>query len=1347
MDTSSTFTPRACRWHKALPLILLLLFACMNSLLAQNSNITLTLTKTHNAPTPVPSGQAFTYTLAYGWSGGAPGTLVITDAVPVELDVISTLPSSTISGNNVTFQISGLTASAGAGTVQINVRFKPGVTCDGTRACNTAQIQVKGEDRKVASNTTCATATAQNKWTFEKALFAGCAVDNDVIFRITVINPSGGDIGGLNLTNVQLADVLPAGATVTSVTGNWTTFTQTGTNVTLAGGPTTLPVSPWNSWYIAYLHVTFPSPTFSQGQMVINTARVNFTTPCDQKQQRFTDTAAVTLCAANPSGSLWKGLSIGLYFPSNPYYYPSFSPGCCGTYTLSYSNNGNVPQPGFVMEDNLPPTLDLSAVNTNVPSGQTVTLDVFCWNGVTCSATPCTTVVYSTAGLQTLTGLPANVCKVRWSYSNPIAITANLTNYLDVCVRNASYAAPFPAVLPGQNILNIVTAQATNLTQISASHSKPVDSLRPNILATKLFMGSCGPSCSPLTAGPFVPGDVVRWRMAVTNVGNATASSCTITDALPAGLTYVGNPTYFYGPSNWMANQYNPPCCSLTVTVPSQIGGTITTPTVGATNLSWSFPVLPYRCDGTVDYLIIEFDVKIGDAPPMPPGQYNNTFTFAAGNLPTPVTSNIATLTVNAIAQLTLSKEIRPKTPNGTFSSSASVVAGSPIEYRLRLTNSGNLTLSNICLLDIMPHVGDITVLPGYAARNSQFDIPLAAAGSVVAPGGYTVGYNTSANTKNPSRTAVCGGFCGIVNPAPGVGVGTLTAGTFGTYASPTYSFTASGGSTVLAPGGTLDILVSGTVPQGATVGQSACNSFAVQATPVGTSTCLSTQSVPACVTVTQQPNSGCDRLWLEGRKTECCGYNVILSNALGAVASLQYNVLPTGNGNTPGGIIQSIQTSPCQPTSTVPANVMGSTSGILNFNTACTQNSPLQLNLEAASTTASGEICIEVIATIVNKDGTKKECRDTVCFKCDPAPKVRCDSMSVKPFPYPNLDLSGRTFTVYNMKSPVSPICSVKIMVTPLPSGPGVNGGGLYIDGVWKSWPYGTSVAYTQVLPVHGLPANNTVQFNLGIDYTIGWVGNVTVTAYHCDGDSCTMEYGPWKATKKDVVVVGTPIDIKDKLFAYRLEFPREKARGKNIRSIAIRHGEPVGSIVAVTGATFPCDGDEKCNDLFESIRTNDRVVMIDLRHPLENGVQGAEPNVTVVYTAASDRRPTVEIIYFDESGQELGHENVTVTPGGTAGISDPSGMTGPLSMLKAHPNPTNGLCDLSFTLPTASTVDLDVMDLMGRKVINVITGERIGAGEHRRGVDMSNLPNGSYMVALRVNGVPTVLRIELMR
>lgn len=1351
------------RAPRVLAILLVLFIAAAGAAWAQSA-VTLSISKSSDAPSPsVPSGQAFTYTLSYSWSGGAPGTITIIDTVPSNLTVISTLPSATVSGNIVTFTLTGISASAGAGTVQINVKFPPGVTCNGARACNTAWISAQNIEPKKTTQTVCAVASATNKWTMEKSLIAGCAVNDAVIYRICIMNPSGGDIGGLNLTNVQVQDLVPAGSIVDSVWGSWNSGVQVGTTVTLGGGPTTLPVNQYNVWYCAYIRARYPSAGgFTVGQTLVDTARVTYKTPCDtQKVGMYVDTAKVTLCAANPSGQLSKWLSINMYFPSNPWYYPSFSPGCCGTYTLWYTNTGNVSQPGFVMEDNVPSTLDVTSIQTNVTATNLpVTLTVYCWTGTSCGTTPCTTFTYNTVGLHTMTGLPANVCKVRWTYSGSISPTQFVYNYLNVCVRPASYAPPFTPVAFGQNILNTVTAQATNLPMISANHNKPVDSLRPHILATKNFMGSgCSPGCSPNTTGPFVPGQIVRWRMSVANVGNMNANTCTITDLLPSGLSYVGNPTYHYGPSSWTASTWTPPCCSLTTTVPSQVGGTMTTPSVGDTNLTWTFPTLPFRCDGVVEYLTIEFDVLIGTNPPMPPGQYFNKFTFSAANLTTPVTSNNAQLTVNAIAQLTLLKEVRPKTTGGTFSSTASIAPGAMAEFRLRLKNTGNLTLTNICLFDVMPHVGDISVIgttPTYPTRNSQFDMPVTGAANVTVPAGYTVGFNGSSNTKNPTRTSICGGFCGgIVNPVNGVP--SLTPGAFGPFSSPTYSFTVNGGSTPLPPGGTLDIFVSAQVPAGAKPGERACNSFAVQAKPLATTQCLQTEAVPACISVAEKPpTTGCDRFWLEGHTDDCCRYTFTMSNANGAaVQSLQYNVLPIAPSTTPSGTVQNITTSPCLPTSTVPGSLGGTTTGILNFNPTCTGASPTTVNISAASNLASGEVCIELIARIQTANGQTVICRDTVCFRCDRPALTRCDSMSVKPFPFNDLDLSGRTFTVYNLKSPASPICSVKIVVTPPPSGPGVNGGGLYVDGVWKSWPFGSSVGYTEIKSVHGLPANNTVQFNLGIDYTIGWVGNVSVTSYHCDGDSCEMKYGPWVASKKDIILVGTPVDVaeRDSLRVGRVSIDRKKGASLDIKHVKLSFTSGVGRIVAATPASAPCDGARDCDDgadRFESVSVNGRSIMVTLEKASVKSDRVSVP-ITVLYTATGNRRPTMELIYFDSKSQEVGRDTVTVNglalPDPPGGADHDGAMTGRLGALRAMPNPTTGLVELGFSVPRVSTVDLELTDALGRTIAKLVSGELLHVGEHMRTYDMTELPNGSYMAVLRIDGVPTAMRLELMR
>lgn len=838
------------------------------------AEMTYTISKSNNAPNPIATGQPFTYTLTYSWTGGAPGTLYITDNVPADLDVLSALPgspTSTISGNTVTFAISGLSLPSGSGTVQINARFKPGITCGGVTVCNVAYIshEPKGDKKKESGRSCVTSAEPTLKWSFQKDVIAGCALDDEVIYRICVTRPSGSDIGGLNLIIDSLEDLLPANAKILGVTSYWsgpTNVVSTGTWINLTGGPTILPVSPYASWYCTYVRVKFPSANFTVGQSVDNIAKLTYHTPCDPEPKTMIDTATVVLCEGVTQGYLYKGLTLGISFPNNPAWAPNFSPGCCGTYRLQYTNNGTLAQDNFVMEDIVPGHVDVSAIKTNVPIANVpVKVEVFTWSGSSCGTTPAATFIYNTAGMQTETTLPANICRVKWTYDSTIAVSQTLQNFLDVCVRTTNFKTG-AAVVAGQTIQNTVTAVATGLPIITVNHDKVVDITKPNVVATKIFTGDCAPGCNINPNGPFMPGDTVRYRMAVANIGTDDATLATITDVLPTGFSYVGNESYFYGAFNWMANAYNPSCCSFNATVPSEIGGSITSPTVGATTLNWSFPVLPSRCDGTVEYFLIEFDVVLSASPPVLAGQHSNTFDFAASNVPA-LTSNVAYMTVNAIAQVQALKEVRKQGSTGDWSNSANIEQNGVAEYKLTIKNTGNTPLTDVCLLDIMPWVGDITVMPPYAARNSTFNLPYNPVDGAISitPAGFTDSYNTLGvgPQRNPSRASECGGFCGVTDPAG------ATVGSFGAAVN-TYSYKVSANpSTNLAPGASLEVIVPVRVNGETKIGESACNSFAMQATPLGLqNVCLSTESNPACITVTE--SKPC--LEIKDTKVDCIG-------------------------------------------------------------------------------------------------------------------------------------------------------------------------------------------------------------------------------------------------------------------------------------------------------------------------------------------------------------------------------------------------------------------------------------------------------------------------------------------
>jgi photosystem II stability/assembly factor-like uncharacterized protein len=260
-----------------------------------------------------------------------------------------------------------------------------------------------------------------------------------------------------------------------------------------------------------------------------------------------------------------------------------------------------------------------------------------------------------------------------------------------------------------------------------------------------------------------------------------------------------------------------------------------------------------------------------------------------------------------------------------------------------------------------------------------------------------------------------------------------------------------------------------------------------------------------------------CDTIGEIRLDSACCQFTIpiILAQGpgIGGVTSIQWSLS--------GGTMESISPlTGCSYTLTQ----TNPTTGTITFTQACTV-SPLNLGMEVNPTTATGEVTLYLI---INHKG--QVCYDTVKLRCSRAPITKCDSLAVAPFSYGNLQLSGRTFTIFNQKQPASPIKRVEISFNPPPcvssSAPqgDWNGGGLVVDGGNRTWGVANSgtpkyslIDMTCVPPPslapQGYRANNFVKFNLGVDTTCGWTGNVILTVIHCDGDTCILTYNNWCA------------------------------------------------------------------------------------------------------------------------------------------------------------------------------------------------------------------------------------------
>jgi hypothetical protein len=74
------------------------------------------------------------------------------------------------------------------------------------------------------------------------------------------------------------------------------------------------------------------------------------------------------------------------------------------------------------------------------------------------------------------------------------------------------------------------------------------------------------------------------------------------------------------------------------------------------------------------------------------------------------------------------------------------------------------------------------------------------------------------------------------------------------------------------------------------------------------------------------------------------------------------------------------------------------------------------------------------------------------------------------------------------------------------------------------------------------------------------------------------------------------------------------------------------------------------------------------------------------------------------------------------------------PLIEWSLYPNPSAGASTVTLTLAAATTVEVTVYDVLGRKVASLSEG-RLSAGMHRLSVDVSTLPAGLYLVRATVD------------
>jgi len=850
----------------------------------------------------IQSGVNFSYTIMFSAPAGAT-SITIQDQIPTALEVVNVptpapvngvTPAVNVTGTPgvnelVTYSLTGLPAgSASSGSFTIVVKFPEGTTCDGESARNRAAILINDEPFYTPFVST--TAQAADPWKISKSILSGAVVnpnggscgymmlpDDTVKYRLYVMKNSpywGNVTGQMNMTSAVVTDVLPAGAVLISSTCG---ATQVGNTITwTVNSPSQIldAANPY-AWYYCDIEVYYPATSFPTGSTINNDATLSGTM-CNQQVSHTSNQTCIEVLNYSPnlSANFQKYLSL-----------TNRVPGCTGIYTIVFCNNGNTPLSAF-------------DINDAVPSGITVDeIKIFNANTTTTVDLNINSSAYATGITSTYNSGPIST-----SVNN---IQLQMTGTLPVgdCIYMYVYFTVDPNPT-GTVVTNCASFDGLSnaLTLNDACVSFTVEEGAPKPCLIKDI-------CSPQSS--YDPGDILRFRIRVQNIGSADLTGATLQDLLHSNFNYIGNETYYF------INNYNPPCSSGAGLPSGATAWTGVNPVHSGNNLSWTLPDIPADCQlfytaycgtyGTyaLPYYFIEFDVAV-DSFAMP-GVTPNEYEISGGNLISTVTSN----TVNVLVVASFGQEVEKQvsTDGGaTFASSGSVNPGGTARYQLNYKNVSNVPVSGINLVDLLPlndSPNDWLILDRTTSRGSTFGVSYNANHSTgLVPGGTgptpTLGYSPGSNLCLPIFGYSPGG---CAPPAWSATPDQNVKMDYATFA--------------LGPNVKLQEEFDVNIPSNATIQQTACNDFAAIATADflldGTPQSVALTPIaapPVCVSVDTTSTSCCDSIRIEQVSdptvaddccvritTECEVKAITVNVSNGSISTAAWNC-----GNLPSG-------------------------------------------------------------------------------------------------------------------------------------------------------------------------------------------------------------------------------------------------------------------------------------------------------------------------------------------------------------------------------------------------------------------------------------------------------------
>jgi uncharacterized repeat protein (TIGR01451 family) len=636
------------------------------------------MTLEKKAPSTVIAGQNMDYTLTVkneGPSdvagGAAPGTIVVTDNLPVGTSFISafiTGPGNFTCTANAQL-VTCLNAAGAAGdfpkgsvvTIVLKVMAAKNLA-NNSNLNNAAQVALTGPEVDPLPGNNSGAASTVVHTSADLAIIkdvlnpvppAGVVAGENITYRLRVINN-----GPSNAQSVTVYDILPGNTTfeVGSLTGtgvfagNACTYNPAGgTNGSITCIPNASPGPPptVQGEFTCGVEETITyqvkvNASVSGGAIIPNPAQISSASTPDPNAGNNTSLPTSTVVIARSNLSISKTV-----FSSTPAVDPlapagAVIPGTQLTYRIRVTNNGPSDVINVLVADTLPANAKFVAANRSGGLGTSLTcappagiIDPNGYGGIV----NCTAPLLSSNTTAT-PGDPAGTQNV---------VLIDLTVFIDPSTKVS---------LVNNAVVSATTNNFNQPVSATTSLTTPV-SPTSDLVVTKTH------TVDDTVALTNTAGNTFTYTITVKNNGQSTAAMVSVVDTLPAGQTLAGAPD---------VSQAAGLSCT-----PNTIGsGGVITCTGGT--------LLPNAT------AVIKLLVKID--PCLAPGIYNNTVTATSMSFdPTPANATVVDpVTVVARPDLAITK-----------TAAATVIAGNTLTYTIEATNNGPSCALDVMITDPLP--------------------------------------------------------------------------------------------------------------------------------------------------------------------------------------------------------------------------------------------------------------------------------------------------------------------------------------------------------------------------------------------------------------------------------------------------------------------------------------------------------------------------------------------------------------------------------------------------------------------------------------------------------------------